>query len=96
MTLISTTHTPATPVITENPAKPVETGRSAPVTSGPIQPRPDQTTVSSASGTIANQLGGSDVRTEKVQALQQATAGGTYNVSSSDVADKIVSSLLGH
>jgi anti-sigma28 factor (negative regulator of flagellin synthesis) len=31
---------------------------------------------------------------DKVAALQQAIAGGTYNVSASDVANKMVESLL--
>ncbi len=54
----------------------------------------DQTNLSSASGVIAHALEGSDVRTEKVAALQQAIASGSYNVSASDVAGKMVDSLL--
>jgi len=38
-------------------------------------------------------LSGSDVRSSKVEALQQSIAAGTYNVSSSDVADKLIESL---
>ena len=38
---------------------------------------------------------GSDVRTAKVAALQAAIAGGTYNVSAGDVADKLIENLLG-
>jgi negative regulator of flagellin synthesis FlgM len=54
----------------------------------------DQTSLSSAGGLIAEALEGSDTRTAKVAALQQAIASGTYNVSSADVADKMIQSLL--
>lgn len=54
----------------------------------------DQTNLSSASGMIAHALEGSDVRTDKVAALQKAIASGSYNVSSSDVAGKMIDSLL--
>ena len=43
---------------------------------------------------MAQALEGSDTRSAKVASLQQAIAAGTYNVSSSDVADKIIQSLL--
>ena len=54
----------------------------------------DQTSLSSASGMIAHALQGPDTRSEKVAALQQAIASGTYSVSSSDVAHKMIQSLL--
>lgn len=54
----------------------------------------DHTHLSSAGGMIAHALEGSDVRMEKVTALQQSIASGTYNVSSSDVAGKMIDSLL--
>ncbi len=54
----------------------------------------DQASLSSAGGLIAQALSGSDMRATKVAALQSAIAAGTYNVSSSDVADKIIQSLL--
>ena len=54
----------------------------------------DQSNLSSASGMIAHALEGSDTRTEKVAALQQAIASGSYKVSSSDVAGKVIDSLL--
>lgn len=54
----------------------------------------DQTNLSSAGGMIAHALEGSDVRTDKVAALQKAIASGSYSVSSSDVAGKMIDSLL--
>ena len=54
----------------------------------------DQTIISSTSELLAKALSGSDVRLDKVQPLQDAIAAGTYHVSSSDVADKLISALL--
>jgi flagellar biosynthesis anti-sigma factor FlgM len=54
----------------------------------------DQTTLSTTSGLVAHALEGSDARSEKVTSLQQTIAAGTYSVSSSAVADKIIQSLL--
>ncbi len=54
----------------------------------------DQTNLSSAGGIIAHALSGSDTRSEKIAALQQAIASGSYKVSSSDVAGKMIQSLL--
>ena len=56
--------------------------------------RADQSSLSSVGGLVAQALGSSDTRAAKVAALQQAIADGSYNVSSSDVAEKIVQSLL--
>ena len=57
--------------------------------------QPDRADLSSAGGIVSQALEGSDTRSAKVAALQQAIADGSYNVSSSDVADKIIQSLLG-
>jgi negative regulator of flagellin synthesis FlgM len=54
----------------------------------------DQADLSSAGGLVAQALESSDARIAKVTALQQAIATGNYSVSSSDVADKIIQSLL--
>ena len=54
----------------------------------------DQTNLSSTGGLVAQAMEGSDTRSAKVASLQQAIAAGNYSVSSSDVADKIVQSLL--
>jgi flagellar biosynthesis anti-sigma factor FlgM len=55
----------------------------------------DQTNLSSTGGLVAQALEISDTRSAKVASLQQAIASGNYRVSSSDVADKIIQSLLG-
>ena len=54
----------------------------------------DQANLSSTGGLVAQALESSDTRSAKVASLQQAIAAGTYSVSSSDVADKIIQSLL--
>jgi negative regulator of flagellin synthesis FlgM len=54
----------------------------------------DQAVFSSTSNLFTQALNGSDVRLDKIQPLQAAIAAGTYQVSSSDVADKLISTLL--
>jgi negative regulator of flagellin synthesis FlgM len=54
----------------------------------------DETKVSTAANMITQALSGTDARTEKIAALRQAIAAGTYNVSASDVADKVIGALL--
>jgi negative regulator of flagellin synthesis FlgM len=54
----------------------------------------DQANLSSTGGIMAQALDGSDARPAKVAALQQAIASGSYNVPSSDVAEKVIDSLL--
>jgi negative regulator of flagellin synthesis FlgM len=54
----------------------------------------DEANLSSTGAIVAQALEGSDVRNTKVAALQQAIAEGSYDVSSSDVADKMIQSLL--
>lgn len=54
----------------------------------------DEATLSPTANMVAQALSGSDVRTDKVAALQQSIAAGTYNVSSSEVAAKVINALL--
>ncbi|HEU4635381.1 MAG TPA: flagellar biosynthesis anti-sigma factor FlgM [Edaphobacter sp.] len=54
----------------------------------------DEAKLSSTAGLVARALSTPDVRTAKVEALQKAIADGSYNVSSSDVAGKMIDSLL--
>lgn len=53
----------------------------------------DETSLSPASGLVAQALGGSDVRTAKVEALRQAIGNGSYQIPSSEVAGKVIESL---
>ncbi len=66
-------------------------GSADPINGGTVA---DAANVSVAGSIVAQASAGSDVRTAKVAALQAAIAGGTYNVSSGDVADKVISNLL--
>lgn len=54
----------------------------------------DQTKISSTSGLLGQALSGPDARMPKVLALSAAIAAGTYQVSSQDVAGKMIDSLL--
>jgi negative regulator of flagellin synthesis FlgM len=54
----------------------------------------DQATVSSAGSSVAQAASASDVRSERVAAVQAALASGTYNVPASAVAGKIIDSML--
>jgi len=86
----------AVPAITSTPASQTQQSSRANTAS----PKPatgstqDETTLSSTGAIVAQALSGSDVRTAKVEALQKSIADGSYNVSSSDVAGKIMDSLL--
>ena len=55
----------------------------------------DATNLSTASTAVARASTGSDVRTDKVAALKLAISAGSYHVSASDVADKLIDNLLG-
>ena len=80
---------------------PAQTERTASVSlsnaaasSAPVSIAVDHAKLSGFGGALAQALTQSDVRMDKVTALQQSIANGTYNVSANDVADKIISSLL--
>ncbi|MFZ0632948.1 MAG: flagellar biosynthesis anti-sigma factor FlgM [Acidobacteriaceae bacterium] len=55
----------------------------------------DEATLSSAASAAAQAAPDSDVRMDKVAQVQQALAAGTYNVSSSDVANRMIDTMLG-
>jgi negative regulator of flagellin synthesis FlgM len=82
-------------VITPTETKPALASGAKNETSIQTAGSADQTDLSTVGGLIAQALGVSDTRSAKVVALQQAIASGSYNVSSSDVADKMIQSLLG-
>ncbi|MGB6191133.1 MAG: flagellar biosynthesis anti-sigma factor FlgM [Terracidiphilus sp.] len=54
----------------------------------------DQATVSSAGTEALRGTGEADVRMEKVVAVQAAMAAGTYSVPASEVASKVIDSML--
>jgi negative regulator of flagellin synthesis FlgM len=84
-----------------SPVKPIVTGTDAVKqtnnggSTATVQPQSDATSLTTAGGLLTQALSGDDTRAGKVQALQQAIAAGTYNVSSSAVADKLIESMLG-
>jgi len=82
-------------VITPTETKPAIVNEAKNEASTPAAGRADQANLSTASGLMAQALEVSDTRSAKVVALQQAITSGSYNVSSSDVADKMIQSLLG-
>jgi flagellar biosynthesis anti-sigma factor FlgM len=53
-----------------------------------------QVQLSSAAGALAQAGSDSDVRTDKVAQLKAAIDSGSYKVSSTDVADKLMQSML--
>lgn len=55
----------------------------------------DQTHLSGAASLAAHAASLPDVREEKVETVRAAIAAGTYNVSSSDVAQSLMHQLLG-
>jgi flagellar biosynthesis anti-sigma factor FlgM len=65
------------------------------LTSTLIPARSDQTSLSSTGGIISRAMEGPDTRSAKVLALQQAIASGSYSVPASQVAEKMIQSLLG-
>lgn len=84
----------ATPV--ENQAiAPVSAAQSSAPASGSA-PTADHATVSAAGTGISQSSANSDVRWEKVAAVQQALNNGTYNVPATAVASSVVNSMLGN
>ncbi|MBW4027592.1 MAG: flagellar biosynthesis anti-sigma factor FlgM [Acidobacteria bacterium] len=55
----------------------------------------DSTTLSSVGSLAAGAMAVSDVRMEKVQAVQQALADGTYSVSPEQIAGKLIDHMQG-
>jgi flagellar biosynthesis anti-sigma factor FlgM len=62
---------------------------------GPSENAADVATLTSAGSAAAQSAPDSDVRMDKVSAIQQALAAGTYNVPASAVADKMIDRMLG-
>jgi negative regulator of flagellin synthesis FlgM len=55
----------------------------------------DRATLSSAGSEVSQSAAASGVRMDKVMSIQAALASGTYNVSPSAVASRLVDSMLG-
>jgi flagellar biosynthesis anti-sigma factor FlgM len=55
----------------------------------------DQATLSSAGSAVNSASADSGVRMDKISAIQSALAAGTYQVSASAVASRVVDSMLG-
>ncbi|HEY1498730.1 MAG TPA: flagellar biosynthesis anti-sigma factor FlgM [Acidobacteriaceae bacterium] len=70
-------------------------GKASSIEAQTEQPGGDRTTLSAAASLAAAAGPDSDVRMEKVAAIQQVLASGTYNVSSSEVAGKMIDHMLG-
>lgn len=64
--------------------------QTAPAASGA-----DEATLSSEASLASRVSSDSDVRMEKVNQIQQALAAGTYSVPSAEVADRMITQMLG-
>lgn len=63
--------------------------------SAPANPIQDHTEVSTAASLAHQAMSIPDVRMDKVAAVQQALANGTYHVGADNVADKLVRQMMG-
>lgn len=89
--------TPVTPAAAPAPAgkeHQVKAAVSSPVAASRVNPPVDHANISATSGLFTAALNGSDVRLDKIRPIQIAIANGTYSVPSSDVAGKLISSLI--
>lgn len=86
--MIGTAATEATKPVSGEAAKAEGTAHA-------LSDQSDHAVLSAAGSLISKGLDGSDVRMEKVQALQQAIASGSYHVPSSAVADKLIDLMVG-
>lgn len=77
-----------------NPPSPSATGAKGSSAAGTSAMGSDRATLSSAGSEVSLTAGEDGVRMEKVSAVQAALAAGTYDVSASAVASKLVDSML--
>ncbi|MDE1161724.1 MAG: flagellar biosynthesis anti-sigma factor FlgM [Acidobacteriaceae bacterium] len=96
--LFGATQSSSTALVDTTATRSVATAQSTTAVAGNAlseQASTDQTVALSSAGNALSQVGKEDdVNTAKVAQLQAAIAAGTYNVSSSDVADKMMQSIL--
>ena len=78
-----------------NPPAPAATQPRNAAAAGGSALASDRATLSDAGSEVSQTASESDVRTEKVTAVQAALAAGTYNVPASAVASKVVDAMLG-
>jgi negative regulator of flagellin synthesis FlgM len=64
------------------------------VTNGPSALGADSATLSSAASEVSQTASGDGVRMDKVASIQAMLAAGTYNVSASAVASKMIDSMM--
>jgi flagellar biosynthesis anti-sigma factor FlgM len=81
-----------TPAAAPSTAPPSKSGATA----GGSALSSDQATFSSAGSEVSQTAGGTEARMDKVASIQAALEAGTYNVSASAVASKVVDSMLGN
>ena len=77
-----------------NPAAPPANGAKSSTATGSSGLGSDCATLSSAGSEVLLTAGEDGVRMDKVSAVQAALAAGTYDVSSSAVASKVVNAML--
>lgn len=94
---LSSLQSPATPALTGKTIAPADKDNSGirqAAANGADKTRSDQASFSTAGGLIAQSAGASDVRMDKVAALQAAIASNTYNIPAAQVAGKMIDSML--
>jgi len=76
-------------------ARPADSAKASGAGETQQQAGADRATLSTAAGLAAAAASDTDVRMDKVSAIQQALASGTYNVPASEVAGKMIDHMLG-
>jgi negative regulator of flagellin synthesis FlgM len=77
-----------------NPVAPAQTQSKSGAATTQSEILGDTATLSSAASEVSQAASGEGVRMDKVLAVQQALAAGTYNVPASAVASKLIDSML--
>lgn len=77
-----------------NPVAPAQTQKSGGASTTQNEITGDTATLSSAASEVSQAASGEGVRMDKVLAVQQALAAGTYNIPASAVASKVIDSML--
>lgn len=72
-----------------------ETAQPGSIAAGAVSSSADEATLSSAASVAAQTAPDADVRMDKVTAVQQALAAGTYSVPAGQVAGKMIDAMLG-